>query len=333
MLAFICMTGASHKAQAAQETPDPGAVGGSFNTADGTNALSNVTTGAANAAFGWFSLFTNTQGSFNTGVGAGTLLSNTASSNTAVGAAALLGNTSGDQNTAVGTTALRNNSGGVANAAMGYGALAENVEGDSNTALGASALAHNITGSRNVALGIEAGILQTIGSNNIYIGFGTQGVAGENDSCYIGSIFGQTSPVGAGVLINSSGKLGTSTSSERFKDEIKPMDKASEALFALKPVTFRYKKKIDPAGTSQFGLVAEDVEKLNPDLVVRDKGGKPYSVRYDQVNAMLLNEFLKEHRKVEKLEATVAALAEQLQKVTAQVEMNNSSAQVAAIDR
>src|SRR4029434_3034626 len=108
------------------------------------------------------------------------------------------------------------------------------------------------------------------------------------------------------MFINSDGKLGNSTSSGRFKEEIKPMDRGSEAVFSLKPVTFRYKKEIDPAGTSQLGLVAEDVEKVNPDLVVRDQEGKPYSVRYDQVNAMLLNEFLKAHRKVQELEATVA---------------------------
>ena len=119
------------------------------------------------------------------------------------------------------------------------------------------------------------------------------------NSCYIGQIFGATSSNGVAVFINSNGRLGTATSSRRFKDDIKPMERASEALFALKPVTFRYKKAVDPQGIAEFGLVAEEVEKVNPDLVVRDKDGKPYSVRYEQVNAMLLNEFLKEHRKVE----------------------------------
>jgi len=125
------------------------------------------------------------------------------------------------------------------------------------------------------------------------------GTPGESNACYIASIFGQTTASGIPVLIDSNNKLGTTTSSERFKEDIKPMGKTSETLFALKPVTFRYKKEIDSAGTSQFGLVAEEVEKINPDLVVRDKEGKPYSVRYDQVNAMLLNEFLKEHKKVQ----------------------------------
>jgi trimeric autotransporter adhesin len=163
-----------------------------------------------------------------------------------------------------------------------------------------------------------------------------------SNSCYIGRIFTATSSQGIAVLINSDGKLGTTTLSERFKDAIKPMDRASELLFALKPVTFHYKKEIDPAGTSQFGLVAEEVEKVNPDLVVRDKEGKPYSVRYDAVNAMLLNEFLKEHRKNEEQEKTIAELksgmtalaatvkeqAAQIQKVGAQLEASKPAPQV-----
>jgi hypothetical protein len=167
------------------------------------------------------------------------------------------------------------------------------------------------------------------------------GVAGENNACYVASIFGQTSASGIPVLINSSNKLGTATSSKRFKEDIKPMNKASEALFSLKPVAFRYKKEIDPAGKSQLGLVAEDVEKVNPDLVVRDKEGKPYSVRYDQVNAMLLNEFLKAHRKIQEQEQTISQLksglemltatvkeqASQIQKVSAQLRLNKPAPQ------
>jgi hypothetical protein len=174
-----------------------------------------------------------------------------------------------------------------------------------------------------------------VGSNNVYIGAGMQGIIGESNACYIASIFGQTSVGGIPVLINSDNRLGTTTSSKRFKEDIRPMDKASEALFALEPVTFRYKKEIDPAGTSQFGLVAEEVDQVNPDLVVRDKAGKPYSVRYEAVNAMLLNEFLKEHHKVEKLEATVASLvatvkeqAAQLQKVSSDVGINKPTLSV-----
>jgi hypothetical protein len=163
-------------------------------------------------------------------------------------------------------------------------------------------------------------------------------VAGEVNACYIANIFSQMSVTGLPVLINAFGKLGTTTSSRRFKEDIKPMDKSSDALFGLEPVTFRYKKAIDPAGTSQFGLVAEEVEKINPGLVVRDKEGKPYSVRYDQVNAMLLNEFLKEHRKVEQqrkdFEAALAlqqkqieALTAGLQKVSAQLELRKPAPQ------
>ena len=160
--------------------------------------------------------------------------------------------------------------------------------------------------------------------------------------CYIKSIFGQTAAGGSAVFIDANSKLGTLTSSKRFKEEIQPMDKASEALFALKPVAFRYKKEIDPAGISQFGLVAEDVEKVNRDLVVRDREGKPYSVRYDQVNAMLLNEFLKEHRKNEQQEKTIVELKSgisalaatvkeqqaQIQKVSAQLEASKTAPQI-----
>jgi Chaperone of endosialidase len=231
-----------------------------------------------------------------------------------------------------------------------------------NTAVGAYAL-ENATGFGNTALGAYAGSSLTAGHNNIDIGYSVFGVAGESDTIrignsnisatYINGISGQTAALGAAVFVASNGKLGTLTSSARFKEGIKPMDKASEALLALKPVTFRYKKEIDPACTSQFGLVAEEVEKVNPDLVVRDKEGKPYSVRYDQVNAMMLNEFLKEHKKVEAQQATIAELkstvaqqqkgmeaklAEQetriealtsgLQKVSAQVEMTRLAPQM-----
>jgi hypothetical protein len=182
-----------------------------------------------------------------------------------------------------------------------------------------------------------------------------------SDSCFIGNIFGATSSGGVGVFINAAGQLGTATSSRRFKDEIKPMAEASDALFALRPVTFRYKKEIDPKRISQFGLVAEDVEAVNSDLVVRDKDGKPYSVRYEQVNAMLLNEFLKEHkafleeqRKVREQEATIGQLESRvarqeqgiealaahirdqdtkIQRVSDQIQLNEPAAQLVAGDR
>jgi hypothetical protein len=201
------------------------------------------------------------------------------------------------------------------------------------------ALDHNTEGNLNIALGVNAGHDVVTAQNTICIGLNVFG-ADVGDSCYIGNIFGETSASGAAVYVNSSHKLGTLTSSSRFKDDIKPMERISEALFALKPVSFHYKKEIDPEGTSQLGLVAEDVEKVNPDLIVRDKEGKPYSVRYDQVNAMLLNEFLKEHRKVEKLEAALDAVNKRLeeqeakiQKVSDQAELSKPAPQVVSSNR
>src|SRR5262249_15338693 len=205
-------------------------------------------------------------------------------------------NNNGNHNTANGVGALQTNTGGSENTAMGGRALFTNTVGNFNTAVGANAL-FNATGTNNVAIGHQAGISLTTGSNNIDIGaFGGSGDSqtiriGRPDlqnSTFIAGIFGNPMP-GNVVVVNSSGKLGVTISSARFKDEIKPMNEASNKLMELKPVTFRYRKAVDPAGARQFGLVAEEVEKVNPDLVVRDKEGKPYSVRYDQVNAMLLN--------------------------------------------
>ncbi len=281
-------------AQALNPPPDGGYPEG--NTAEGQAALFSLTTGVANTAVGWLALNTLDTGKLNTAIGAGTLIGNTANQNTATGAGALFNNGTGGNNTA-----------------NGVYALFYNLEGGDNTAIGIAALLSNTNGSNNVALGSGAGASATTGSNNVYVGAGMQGVAGESDACYIKSIFGQTSATGIPVLINSNNKLGTTMSSKRFKKEIRPMDKASDALLALKPVTFRYKEEIDPTGTTQFGLVAEQVEKVNPDLVVRDAEGKPYSVRYDQVNAMLLNEFLKAHSKIEEQEATIAHLKQELQ--------------------
>jgi len=310
------------------------------NTAIGAGTLLSNTTGGLNTGNGAFALFSNTEGSDNTAVGEKALFSNTTGEhNTASGLQALLSNTTGNDNTATGVNALASNTVGGHNAATGFGALQNNTAGASNTAVGENALESNTTGSFNTAIGLLAGASQTTGGGNVYIGAGINGVAGESDACYIRGIFGQTSASGIPVLINVNSKLGTTTSSKRFKEDIKPMDKASEPLFTLKPVTFRYKKEIDTAGTSQLGLVAEDVEKVNPDLVVRDKEGKPYSVRYDQVNAMLLNEFLKEHRTVMELKKEIAALtatvkeqAVQLQKVSARVEMGKRATRMVVND-
>jgi trimeric autotransporter adhesin len=335
VLAFFSLAATVPKVQAVVPAPDGGYPGG--NTAEGQSALLSLTSGGFNTALGFLSLRSDATSSFNTAIGAGTLLANTADQNTATGAAALFSNTTAGFNTADGAFALFSNTTGASNNAMGDHALFQNTGGSLNVAVGSSALINNTTGTGNIALGFFGGVNVTTASSVICIGTGGADV---NNSCFIGNIFNQTSASGVAVFVNQNGRLGTMTSSRRFKDEIKPMEQASEALYALKPVSFRYKKQIDPAGTSQLGLVAEDVEKVNPDLIVRDKEGKPCSVRYDQVNAMLLNEFLKEHRKVEKLEATVADLAAtvkeqaaQLRTVAAHVQMNNSAGQVAVNNR
>jgi len=298
------------------------------NTATGAGALLSNTTGGLNTGNGAFALFSNTEGSDNTAIGERALFSNTTGEhNTASGLQALLNNTTGNDNTATGVNALASNTVGDHNAATGFGALQNNTAGASNTAAGENALESNTTGSFNTAIGLLAGASQTTGSGNVYVGAGMNGGAGESDACYIRGIFGQTSASGIPVLINANSKLGTTTSSKRFKEDIKPMDKASEPLFTLKPVTFRYKKEIDAAGTNQLGLVAEDVEKVNPDLVVRDEEGKPYSVRYDQVNAMLLNEFLKEHRKVQEQETMIAQLKKEVEALVAHAKAQDSKIQ------
>jgi hypothetical protein len=361
--------------------PDGGYPGG--NTAEGQSALLSLTTGTYNTADGIFSLLSLTDGIFNTAVGAGTLLANTADQNTAVGAGALLSNTigeentangafalfsntEGNQNTAVGVNALFSNPEGAFNTATGHSALFSNTNGSSNTAIGQSALFDNTTGDSNVAIGFLA-LSSSTGSNNVGLGAGAGfnvtsadnviciGALGDNVSnrCYIGHIRGATVGNGDGinVIVDSNGQLGTSNSSRRFKKDIKPMDQTSEAILALKPVTFHYKnldtKKAE--NTPQFGLIAEDVAEVNPDLVVLDPDGKPFTVRYDAVNAMLLNEFLKEHKKVEEqsckmqeqeatiaelksgvktLAATVKEQAAQIQKVSAQLEFSKPAPQV-----
>jgi hypothetical protein len=328
-----------------------------FNTAYGHQALLSNTTGAWNTATGVEALAINTTGSYNTASGSTALQNNTIGyANTAIGFSALYTNSTGIANTATGYRSLVATTTGSFNTANGDGALSWNTTGDLNVALGYLAGINQSNGSNNVYIGSFAGINQTNGSNNVYIGYGMAGVNGENNSCYISGIFEQTSSGGTPVYINSAGKLGTTTSSRRFKEDIKPMNDASEALFSLRPVTFRYKKEIDPKGLPQFGLVAEEVDKVDPDLVVRDKEGKVNTVRYDQINAMLLNEFLKAHNKVETQQVTIdelkakgakqeAAIAEltkgmgvvtaqrkeqaaQIQKVSAQIEMRRPAPRV-----
>jgi hypothetical protein len=341
---------------------------GDSNTAAGSEALSTNTTGVRNTANGFAALNSNTTGERNTATGRAALTSNTTgNNNTADGHDALFSNTTAIRDTATGSFALFSNTTGPNNTAIGYFALFSNTTGNSNTASGYDALVNNTTGNSNIALGNFAGANLTTGDNSIDIG--NVGVAGEANTIRIGTEGTQTNAYFAGIYqtnianglvvkVDSDGHLGTVGSSERFKDEIKPMNKASEAILGLKPVTFHYKKELDPEGTPQFGLVAEEVEKVNPDLVVRDKAGKPYTVRYDAVNAMLLNEFLKEHRKVEQQEATItqqrkdfeAAIAQQqkaiktltstvkeqasqIQKVSAQLEMSKPAPQTVLNNR
>ena len=283
---------------------------GNFNTAQGFRALFRNTTGFQNTATGVNALITNTTGRSNTANGVNTLFRNTTGfQNAATGVQALFSNTTGFHNTAAGFQALLFNTTGNHNTADGDNALVHNTTGNFNTdtANGAHALDHNTTGSSNVALGFQAGFDIT-GSGNVCIGKNVLGLAGENNVTRIRNIGSTAQANGIFVTVGAGGKLGFQMSSRRYKEDIKPMDKASEALFALKPVSFRYKQEIDPARSPDFGLIAEDVATVNPDLVARDEEGKIVTVRYQAVNAMLLNEFLKEHKKVEEQQATIADL-------------------------
>ena len=339
LFAFLCLLATGPNAQAVVPPPDGGYP--NFTTAEGTNALQSLTTGSANTAVGWHSLFSNAEGSFNTATGAGALLFNTANENTAFGAAALLFNTAGFQNTAVGAAALLNNNGfivdapkggpGSANTAVGARALSSNTTGGANTANGAQALEgnttgaantatgsfalfNNTTGNSNTALGNAAGQNIT-GSGNVCIGGGVFGEAGVDDSTYIRNVNTLLQNFSAGVndyvtVRLSDGRLGHTAlvSSQRYKHDIKPLATTSEALYALKPVSFRLKEEFDATQALGFGLIAEEVEKVDPALVYRNAKGQVESVRYEMVNAMLLNEFLKEHRKVEQQQATITEL-------------------------
>jgi uncharacterized coiled-coil protein SlyX len=321
-------------AQAVVPAPDGGYPGA--NTAEGLNALFSLTTGTANTAVGWSSLRSDVNGTFNTAVGAAALQSNTGdqgtgdgvdntavgaaslllnatgSDNTAVGAAALLNNIDGSDNTAIGVDALYNNGDGFYNTAVGTLALLDNISGERNTAIGRRAL-ENSTGDFNTALGYNAGASLTTGNGNVYIGYSQQGaLANEDDQTYIRNINTQLQSFIAGTnnyvtVRMTDGRLGYTAivSSRRYKENIKPMDKVSEAILALKPVTFRLKKEFDDLQLPGFGLIAEEVEKVNPDLVTRNAKGQAETVRYEAVNAMLLNEFLKEHKKVAEQETKI----------------------------
>src|SRR5205809_3657782 len=294
LIALACVLFAISPAARAVDPP-PGDFYPGDVTASGENALFSLTTGIHNTADGYETLFSNTTG-FN---------------NTAIGWEAMMSNTTGLRNTGIGCDGML-----------------RNTIGNNNTSVGTQALNNNTTGSGNIAIGYRAGQGITAGNNNIDIG--APGAPGDSSTIriglpsyantYIGGISGVTVADGVTVVVGSDGHLGTIVSSERYKDAIQPMDKASEAILALKPVTFRYKHELDPKGIPQFGLVAEQVEKVNPDLVARDGQGKPSTVRYEAVSAMLLNEFLKEHRKVQELETTVTRLEAALKEQAAQIQ-------------
>ena len=304
---------------------------GDQNTVSGSQALYLNTDGSDNTAIGFKALY-NDEADENTAIGSQALFSNTSGGpNTATGFQALFSNTMGNANTANGFAALSSNTIGDSNNATGYTALTSNTTGIQNNAFGYSALLLNVTGDNNTAIGDTAGAMIT-GSGNVCVGEGVQGVAAVDNTTWIRNVYDSVASDRA-VYVNSDNKIGTLASSRRYKEEIKPMDKTSEALLSLKPVTFRYKQELDPHHVPMFGLIAEDVEKVNPDLVIRNKKGEVETVRYDAVNAMLLNEFLKEHQKVQELEAndaeqhreikalvaTVQEQAAQIQRVSAQL--------------
>ncbi len=304
---------------------------GDYNTADGALALrttsgSNNTATGANALEG--PLFGNNTGDYNTATGSSALQSNTTGySNTAAGFQALLSNTGGYSNTASGVNALYSNTAGIDNTASGQDALFSNSTGNDNTATGVQAL-NLATGSGNVALGFQAGLNVTTGSSNIEIGNAGAaadnkvikiGTEGTHKKTYIAGIFSNTAVSGLTVVVGSNGELGAVSSSERFKTDIAPMGSNTEKLQRLRPVTFHY--KADAQGPRRYGLIAEEVAGVYPELVVHDNQGRIDGVRYDELAPMLLNEMQKEH-------STVASLVAQQEADAAKIEQ-----QAAIIDK
>jgi len=366
-LVFACF---AHLPIAQAVVPPPDGGYPNFNTAEGDKALFTLTTGVANTAVGWYSLFSDTDGSFNTAVGVGSLLFNTGAQtgagsyntgngagallfntdgrwNTGTGAAALLDNVGGSYNVADGATALQSNSTGSYNTAIGAGALNLNTTSNDNTAVGSGALGTS-SGGNNTAVGRQAGLAAGEGSNNVYLGSDMVGVADELNHTYIRNI-NTTSVSGVGtdiVTVNlTTGLLGHATSSRRYKHDINAMKNSSAELYQLKPVTFRYNEEIDHSQSLDYGLIAEDVAKVDSNLAIRDRNGQLEGVRYSAINAMLLNEFLKEHQaflaeqtKVQKLENELAAVNQQLkeqatriEKVSAAILTNRTAPQVARV--
>ena len=311
---------------------------GANNTAFGDGALQFNTTACCNTASGFFALFNNTTGANNTAFGDGALQSNTTgNNNTASGLAAMQANTTGCCNTSMGFVALAANTTGTNNVASGDGALQNNNTGSGNTVTGAFALQNNTTGGNNIAVGVGAGINVSSGnSNNIHIG--STGVSGDSSVIKIGTLGTQTkffvagvSGVGTGlaspvpVLIDTNGQLGTMSSSRRFKEDIQDMGDASSGLMSLRPVTFRYKQPYtDGSRPIDYGLIAEEVADVYPDLVAYSPSGEVQTVQYQKVNAMLLNEVQKQHQQIqeqkEEMSAEISALKARLAELEKQLE-------------
>jgi len=308
---------------------------GSFNTAIGSGALQSFTTSNNNSAGGYYALQANTSGSYNTAFGAGALRNNQAvNGNSAFGYYALKSNTIGAYNVALGSGALQGNSRGNQNVASGNSALLNNFSGNNNTASGYEALFNNTTGSDNIALGYQAGLNVKTGNNTIEIGNkGTAsdskvikiGIENLQSNTYIAGIYNVTSLTGGlAVFVDSTGHLGTASSSARFKTDIVPMGSNTEKLRQLRPVTFHY--RADTQGTMRYGLIAEEVAKVYPELVVQDQNGRIDGVRYDELMPILLNEVQKqqkivatqalkiavEDQRAAAQDATIASLKQQL---------------------
>ena len=309
---------------------------GNANTAVGSSALQNNITGGDNTATGNFALQNNINGSGNTASGVGALYSNVnAYNNTASGFYALYNNSGGNQNTASGVSALSSNSTGSQNTASGGYVLESNITGNSNTAVGNAALSSNIIGSNNIAIGLEAGVAITTTSNNIDIGNGGAssdsgairiGAAGVQFSTFIAGIYGVTTSASNAVpvMIDSNGNLGTISSSRRYKDDIQDMGDASSGLLRLRPVTFRYKKPFnDGSKPIQYGLIAEEVAEVYPDLVARSADGQIETVKYQVLDSMLLNELHKQNATIDIQREQIRSLEERLAKVEAALEASS----------
>jgi hypothetical protein len=299
---------------------------GYYNTATGSQALTANATGYANTAVGDLALASNTMGHDNVALG-GALGQNTiGANNTAAGTEALGSNSTGSGNNAIGFRALFANSSGNGNTAVGDDAVPAS-NGNNNTVIGSTSMTSSIgsnctsvgaqalsnlsVGDGNIAIGYQAGKSLTGGANNIYIGADAAS-ASETNFTRIGNITG-VAVSGVNVLVSSSGQLGVASSSRSYKEKIHDMGSESDVLMSLRPVSFKYKKVYDARQSQQYGLVAEEVAQVAKDLVEYSAGGRPDTVRYHLVNAMLLNEVQKQHKRIAEQAARIEALERRLE--------------------